>query len=272
MVVMALIFVGPLLYSLWMSLQGWDLAQPLSGSRFVGFENYSSLLSDSKFWWSLGLTLGYTALVVAAELLLGLALALLLSVEVPYAGTFRALIIVPMMMTPIVAGLCWKLLLDPAYGVINYFLGTHVVWLGRPGTAFVAVAVTSIWQNTPYVAILLLAGLQSLSDEPFEAAAIDGASRWQMFWYCTLPLLRPIILVAVLIRTIFELRSFDNVYILTGGGPADATMLLSIFAYLITFVSFDLGLGAAASWIMLLVTALICAAFIMTLRGSQISK
>lgn len=263
---MSAVFVVPLAFSLYLSFQGWGVGQPLSRTTYVGLENYSSLLTDERFWWSMGLTLGYTAAAVALELLLGFGVALLLNVDVPLIGLFRAAMVLPMMMTPVVAALAWKLLLDPAYGVINYLLGTNVVWLGQQGTAFAAVTLVNIWQNTPYVAVLLLAGLRTLPKEPFEAAEIDGASRWQVLRFCTLPLLKPFILVALLIRTIFEFRAFDNVYIMTGGGPADGTMLLSIFTYVVTFVSFDLGLGAATSWLMLIVAMFLCAIFIHVLR------
>ncbi len=266
---MILVFMIPLLYSLYLSFQGWVPGQMLGGSRFVGFENFQLLLTDPQFLWSLALTLGYTAIAVAVELVLGLLIALLLDIDVPYIGFFRAAMILPMMMTPIVAALAWKLLLDPVHGVINYLLGSHIVWLGHPTSAFFAVTLVNVWQNTPYVAILLLAGLRALPAEPFEAALIDGASRIQTLFYCTLPLLRPFILVAILIRTIFEFRTFDNVYIMTGGGPADGTMLLSIFTYIVTFSSFDLGLGSAVSWIMALVAAILCAFFIHVLREDR---
>src|SRR6202012_5138639 len=132
---------------------------------------------------------GYTAVTVLAELLLGLGVALLLNLDLPLITFFRTALIVPMMMTPIVAALCWKLLLDPIHGVINLLLGTHVVWLGEPSTALATVAGVNVWQNAPYVAVLLLAGLRSLPREPLEAASIDGASPWQTFWHVVLPML-----------------------------------------------------------------------------------
>ena len=129
--------------------------------------------------------------------------------------------------------------------------------------------VVNLWQNAPYVAVLLLAGLRSLPSEPVEAASIDGASRWQVFWHVTLPLLRPYILVALLLRTIFEFRAFDNIYVMTSGGPANATMTLSMFTYLASFVQFDLSLGAAASWLMLLMCLLLCLFFIAAIRRRE---
>ena len=176
-----------------------------------------------------------------------------------------------MMVTPIVGALCWKLLLDPSHGVINDWIGEPIVWLGRPDTALAAIWIVGVWQSTPYVMLILLAGLRSLPGEPMEAAAIDGASRRQVFWHVTLPLLRPYLLVALLLRTIFEFRAFDNIYAMTGGGPANSTMVLSMFTYLMSFVRFDFGLGAAASWLMLLMALLMCLFFISVIRRREVT-
>ena len=268
--VMLLIFGIPLVFSLYLSFTEWRPEQGLFGGRFGGLANYQDLLTDPDFLGSLGITLGYTAATVAAELAAGLGIALLLDVDLPWIGFFRTVLVVPMMITPIVAGLCWKLLLDPDHGVINYWIGQHIVWLGRSDTALVSVATVSVWQNAPYVAVLLLAGLRSLPSEPVEAASIDGASRLQAFWHVTLPLLRPYVLVALLLRTIFEFRAFDNVYVMTSGGPANATMVLSMFTYQASFVRFDMSLGAAASWAMLLISLLLCLFFIVVIRRREI--
>ena len=174
---MLLVFGLPLLFSAWLSLEAWSPDQTLFGGKFAGIANYQDLLTDPEFAGSLILTLEYTAAVVAAELAAGLGIALLLNIDLPWIGLFRTLLIVPMMITPVVAAFCWKLLLDPDHGVVNYFISQHIVWLGRPDTALLSVAVVNVWQNAPYVAILLLAGLRSLPHEPVEAARIDGASR-----------------------------------------------------------------------------------------------
>jgi multiple sugar transport system permease protein len=270
-VLMLCIFGLPLLFSGFLSFQGWAPELGLFDGKFVGTANYEDLLTDPDFLGSIQLTLIYTAATVSAELICGLGIALLLNVDLPYIAIFRTLLIVPMMITPVVAAFCWKLLLDPDHGVINYWIGEHIVWLGKPGTALFAVALVNVWQNAPYVSILLLAGLRSLPHEPVEAARIDGASVWQMFWHITLPLLRPYILVALLLRTIFEFRAFDNIYVLTGGGPANATMTLSQFTYLASFVRFDLSLGAAASWLMLLMSMLLCLVFMSTVHRRDVS-
>jgi multiple sugar transport system permease protein len=264
--VMVLIFGLPLLFSLYLSFTGWSLGQELLGGEFVGFANYQDLLDDPVFLGSLGITFGFTAAAVAAQLGLGLVIALLLNVDLPCMRVFRTALIVPMMITPIVGALCWKLLLDPSHGVFNYWIGERIVWLGMPATALAAVWLVNVWHSTPYVALILLAGLRSLPSEPREAAAIDGASRLQMFRHVTLPLLRPYLLVALLLRTIFEFRAFDNIYAMTGGGPANSTMVLSMFTYLVSFVRFDFSLGAAASWMMLLMSMLMCLVFIAVIR------
>jgi len=265
-VMMLAIFGIPLLFSLTLSFRGWSIDQSLFAGRFVGTANYTDLMTDPEFVSSMIITLCYTIAVVAVEMVLGLAIALALNIDLPFIGFFRTVLVVPMMMTPIVAAFCWRLLLDPSNGVINYWIGQHIVWLGQPGTARLSVAIVNVWQNAPYVAILLLAGLRSLPHEPMEAAAIDGASRVQTLWHVTLPLLRSYLLVAMLLRTIFEFRTFDNVYVMTSGGPANSTMVLSMFTYLASFQRFDLSLGAAASWLMLLISLLLCTLFIMAVR------
>jgi multiple sugar transport system permease protein len=265
-VLMLLVFGIPLLFSAWLSLEAWSPDQTLFGGTYAGTDNYQDLLTDPQFLSSLILTLEYTAAVVTAELATGLGIALLLNIDLPWIGVFRTMLIVPMMITPVVAAFCWKLLLDPDHGVINFFIQQHIVWLGRPDTALLSVSVVNVWQNAPYVAILLLAGLRSLPHEPIEAARIDGASRLQIFWHITVPLLRPYLLVALLLRLIFEFRAFDNVYVMTSGGPANATMTLSMYTYLASFVRFDLSLAAASSWMMLLISLILCVCFIAVVR------
>ena len=265
-IVSLLVFGLPLAFSLWISFQGWSVQQSLLGGRFVAAQNYADLFADPTFVASIWRTFIYTGTTVTAELGFGLAIAMLLNLDLPFIGVFRTALIVPMMMTPIVAALCWKMLLDPQYGIIDYLIGSPIVWLGHPRLAFVSVALVNIWQNAPYVAILLLAGLRSLPTEPVEAASIDGASRWQTFLHVTLPLLRPYIVVALLLRAIFEFRSFDNVYVMTSGGPADATTLLSIYTYMTSFVSFDMSLAAASSWVMLLIVLVFCIGFVLIVR------
>ena len=267
--VMVCVFGLPLVFSFYLSFTGWGLEQPLFAGRFVGLANYDDLLSNSVFKKAIYITLGYTAATVAAQMLLGLGIALLLNVDLPGMRVFRTALIVPMMVTPIVGALCWKLLLDPSHGVFNQWIGEKIVWLGRTDTAIYAIWLVGVWQNTPYVTIILLAGLRSLPSEPIEAAAIDGAGRLAAFWFVTRPMLRPYIVVALLLRTIFEFRAFDNIYAMTGGGPANSTMVLSMYTYLVTFVQFDFSIGAAAAWLMLLMSLILCVLFILVIRRRE---
>jgi len=267
--VMVCVFGLPLVFSFYLSFTGWGLEQPLFAGRFVGLANYDDVLSNSVFKKAIYITLGYTAATVAAQMLLGLGSALLLNVDLPGMRVFRTALIVPMMVTPIVGALCWKLLLDPSHGVFNQWIGEKIVWLGRSDTAIYAIWLVGVWQNTPYVTIILLAGLRSLPSEPIEAAAIDGAGRLAAFWFVTRPMLRPYIVVALLLRTIFEFRAFDNIYAMTGGGPANSTMVLSMYTYLVTFVQFDFSIGAAAAWLMLLMSLILCVLFILVIRRRE---
>src|SRR5712675_422783 len=269
LLVMVYVFGLPLTFSLYLSFTGWAPDQALFTGRFVGLANYQDLLTDPAFTGALGKTFLYTFAAVAAQMGLGLGIALLLNVDLPGMRFFRTALIIPMMITPIVGALCWKLLLDPSHGVINQWIGQQIVWLGRPDTALASVWVVGVWQSTTYVTLILLAGLRSLPNEPLEAALIDGASRRQAFWYITLPMLRPYLLVALLLRTIFEFRAFDNIYAMTGGGPAKATMVLSMYTYLMSFVQFDFSLGAAAAWLMLLMSMLMCLFFIAVIRRRE---
>jgi multiple sugar transport system permease protein len=267
--VMVCVFGLPLIFSFYLSFTGWGLEQPLFAGRFVGLANYDDVLTNSVFKKAIYITLGYTAATVAAQMLLGLGIALLLNVDLPGMRVFRTALIVPMMVTPIVGALCWKLLLDPSHGVFNQWIGEKIVWLGRTDTAIYAIWLVGVWQNTTYVTIILLAGLRSLPSEPIEAAAIDGAGGRAAFWFVTLPMLRPYILVALLLRTIFEFRAFDNIYAMTGGGPANSTMVLSMYTYLVTFVQFDFSIGAAAAWLMLLMSLVLCVLFILVIRRRE---
>jgi multiple sugar transport system permease protein len=264
-----LVFGLPLILSLMLSFQGWNAQQSLFGGRFVGLANYIDLFNDPQFTQALWLTIAYTVITVFLELAIGLGVALLLNKDVPFVKAFRTALIVPMMITPIVASMCWKLLLDPNYGIVDYFIGSPILWLGDPTLARISVGFVNVWQNAPYVAILLLAGLRSLPSEPIEAAAIDGATRFQIFRHVTFPLLTPYIIVALLLRTIFEFRTFDNVWVMTGGGPADATKLLSVYTFMTSFFAFDMSLGAAASWIMLLIVFVFCVLFVAASRRKE---
>jgi multiple sugar transport system permease protein len=261
------VFLLPLCVSLFISFYGKAGVQELLPSHFVGLENYSDLIQDQYFTSSVLRTLIYTATSVALEVVIGFLMALALNLEIPGMRWARSVLLAPMMMTPIVASLMWKLMFDPDNGIVNKILPLHITWLGEPVPAFLSLIVVSVWQNAPYVALLLLAGLRTLPTEVMDAAVIDGASRLQRIRYITLPLLAPHLGLAILLRTIFEFRAFENVFVLTGGGPGSSTLLLSLYTYSAAFVSYDLGSSAAAAWVTLAITACVCVFLFIMLRN-----
>ena len=271
-IVLIFILIFPLGYSLWLSFHTWTLRTFKQGIPFSDIQNYSQLFSNPDFLNSLRITLTFVILAISIELILGMGLALLLNQDIKARGFLRAMILIPMMCTNVVIGLMWRLLLNYQYGLVNYYLGQigilPVEWLSSPKVAMASVVMVDVWNTTSFVALMLLAGLQSLPDEPYEAAKIDGASGLQTFTYLTLPFLRPIILVVLLWRFIDTFRIFDVIYLLTAGGPARVTETISIYVYRYGFQSFNLGVAAAASFIMMLIM-LVFAAFLSRYIGKQ---
>lgn len=261
--VLFIILVYPLGYSFWLSFHEWTLYNFRFGVPFVGLKNYIELLTNGEFFHSIGITLMFMAGAITLEFILGMGLALLLDRELWGKGVIRSLILLPMMVTNVVIGLTWRLLFNYQFGIINYYLGvlgiTPVQWLSSPSMAMPSIIIVDVWNTTSFVTLMLLAGLQSLPEEPFEAARIDGASAWQSFRYLTLPLLRPTILVALLWRVIDTFRIFDVVYLLTAGGPARATETVSLFVYRNGFQLFNLGFASAASYLMILLMLVMAA-------------
>jgi len=255
--VMAIILIYPLGYSLWLSFHRWTLRTFKQGIPFIGLENYRQLFSNPEFWSSLRITFTFVLLAITLEFVLGMALALLLNHDLKAKGLIRSFILLPMMCTNVVIGLTWRLLFNYEFGIINYYLTQlgfgPVEWLSSPKIALWSVILVDVWNTTSFVALMLLAGLQSLPEEPFEAARIDGANSLQTFLYLTLPLLRQTILVALLWRLIDTFRIFDVVYLLTAGGPARATETVSIYIYRYGFQAFNLGFASAASYIMIVI-------------------
>jgi multiple sugar transport system permease protein len=200
---------------------------------------------------------------ISLEFILGIGLALLLDRDLFGKGLIRSLVLLPMMCTNVVIGLTWRLLLNYQFGIVNYYLGVlgiaPVEWLSNPSLARPSIILVDVWNTTSFVALMILAGLQAMPEEPFEAARIDGASAWQTFRYLTLPLLRPTILVVLLWRVIDTFRIFDVVYLLTAGGPARATETVSLYVYRNGFQLFNLGYASAASYVMILIMLVIAA-------------
>lgn len=241
----------------------------LHEERFIGLANYRFLLSDARFWTALGNTAYFSVVAVAMELLLGLCFALLLNTSFRGRGLARAAILVPWAVPTVVSAKLWAFLWNPDHGLLPRLLPGHDInWLGAPGYAMHAAILVDVWKTTPFVALLLLAGLKTIPDDIYQAAAIDGASRAQAFFSITLPLLRPTIAVTLLFRAIDAFRVFDAVYALTGGGPANTTETLSIYAYKTMMRAGDLGYGSTLAVATFLCVLILSAAHLRALGGS----
>ncbi|HET9209184.1 MAG TPA: sugar ABC transporter permease [Thermoanaerobaculia bacterium] len=258
--VVALVALFPLGWNFWESLHRHDLRMPWLGRPFVGLANYGELLADRRFWESMGHTALFTAASVSLEMALGLAFALALDRSFRLRGAARAAALIPWALPTVVAGLIWRFLFDPQAGIAGGG------WLTGPATAWVPVVLADVWKSTPFVALLLLAGLQGIDPALHEAAVVDGAGPWRRLWRITLPLLKPALLVALVFRTLDAFRVFDLLYVLTGGGPGTATEPVSLYAFDVYFSSLRFGYGAALSVAVFLATFLLAVLYVRGLR------
>ena len=235
-------FVQGVIYS----LQNFRATRP--DPEFIGLRNYERILTDDKFWHSAWVTAQFALAATLVETLLGVAVALLLARGTRVGSFFERFLILPLMVAPIVATIMWRLMMQPSVGVLNYLLrpfgGGNLAWTDSPAMAMFSVVLIDVWIYTPFVALLVLAGLRSLPRSPYEAAAVEGAGFWFTFRSLTLPMLWPYILVAVIFRFMDSIKVFDVIFALTGGGPGDASMALQIRAYqeAIPFSNFSLGI------------------------------
>lgn len=226
-----------------------------SDQTFVGFEHYRALFSDNIFTKAFWNTLIWTVGVVVGQYLFGLAIALLLNEELPGRGIFRSLILIPWIVPMIAAALTWRWIYSSQFGILNYvlvkigILSGPIDWLGDSTYALYSVLAVSVWKGIPFVAVVLLAGLQSIDREMYEAANISGANLWQRFWYITLPSLKGVSLVIVTLTIIWSFNQFDLVYMMTKGGPANSTQLIPVYSYLNAFNFFKMNYAAAISTI-----------------------
>ncbi len=262
LVVLLTMSVAPAAYLLLFSLRREDLLG--STTVFVGLANYVRVLSDPEIWWDAGATLLYVVIAVSVELALGMIFALLLSRKMREGNLLTALFILPLGVAPVVSALVFRELLNPVYGWIDYYLqALHLMgenpvdWLSVPFTAWVSIIALDTWQWTPFVALILLAGLQGIPQEPREAAIVDGAGPILLFWHVTLPLLRPFVAIALVLRAIEAFKTFANVYVLTSGGPGTSTELLTLDMYRIALQNFDVGAASALGICFLLALSMV---------------
>lgn len=262
-IIMAFITVYPLVRSFWISLHTWDLMKPNLGHPFVGFENYLYILRDKTFWQSAQITFMFVVGAVVLEITLGLALALLLNREFWGRNLVRMLALLPWAIPGVVNGIMWKWILNPSYGSLNgllYSLGIideYIVWLGDPKLSLFMVILADVWKETPFIMLLFLAALQTIPKDLYEAAMVDGSNPLQSLFRITIPLISPTLFVALSLRTIWALKSFDLIYTLTAGGPSGGTTVVGYYTYLRTFINLNLGRGAAVAYLMTLVVAIL---------------
>jgi len=263
-VILTLVYVYPLIYNIDLSLSRWDLVPP-SPKEYIGLQNYQTIFSSSTFNKILRNTIFFTALSVPIEFFAGLGLALLLNRNIKGKSAIITILALPMMIAPVVAALSWRWLYAYDYGALNHllsFIGIKpILWTVDIDIAMYSVIIADAWITTPFMMLIIYAGLQMIPKELYEAAKIDGASPWRTFRYVTLPSLRGVLLVALMIRSIDAFtKLFDVVYVLTGGGPAYATEVLPTYTYKVGLKFFRLGSGAALAMITLMITAIMIAA------------
>lgn len=256
---MCAVLIYPLGYSLWISFFDWNITS-LSHS-FVGFQNYVEALTNSASQFIFVQNIGFTIACIALEFVIGMALALLMARQFVGRGLARTLLLLPMLTAPVLAGFNFRWIFNDRFGLANQLLLQvglpQQPWLADANLARASIVIVTIWQGIPFMMLLILAGLESLPTSPFEAALVDGASPWQRFLHITLPLLRPVILVAVSLRVIDLFRTFDTIYIMTSGGPGHATELLPFYIYRAAFSSGRFGYASALSYVTLILTLLI---------------
>ncbi len=272
--VIALFTLYPVFYSLWISLHRYLLTQPKS-HPFVGLKNFSETIGSYYFTNSLVITGTYAVAAVLGVIVFGLAVALFLNTQVKTASIVKILILLPWAIPAVTSGLLWKWLLNADFGALNgllYALGiikNYIPFLATPELARISLILAQIWKEGPLAAIFFLAGLQLIPKETYEAARIDGGGKWSIFRHVTLPLLRPTLLVVLVYETMTAILTFDIIAVMTGGGPADGTALISWFAYAEIFKNLNLGHGSALAFVIALITLVLIILYLRVLRPEE---
>jgi multiple sugar transport system permease protein len=263
--------IYPTIYSLWLAVHNYVLYRRDNVS-FAGFDNFRDLLDSETFGQSFRVTLEFSAAAVSIECALGLAIAVLLDRKMRGANVLRTLLIVPVMISPVGMGLTFRYIFAPTYGLLTYLMQSVGLptadWTVSTAWALPAVISIDVWQWTPFVALILLSGMQSVSVEVTEAAELDGLSEWQKLWRIVMPLIWPVVMVVVLIRLIDSIRMFDLVFVVTRGGPGSATEVLSVMSYVTGFSEGDMGSAAAIAWVTVVLVNVLVAIFLRALSKS----
>lgn len=264
--IVLLLAVYPLVYSLWLAFHQWDLQTP--GHPFVGLDNVRAALQDDRVWGALKNTFLIVGVGIFFEFLLGLGLALLLVDTVHMRRFLLPIVMLPVTMVPIVVGLTWRMMWDNQYGVVNALLripfgnDLNIIWLGQTRTALTAMIVTQVWQWTPFMFLIMLAALSSVSPDLYEASALDGAGWWRQLRDITVPAISPIIAVAILFRALDAFKIFDLVYMFTQGGPGTSTETISWYIYQLGFKFFRMGYASAISYLVLILLSILATVYV----------
>lgn len=267
----ALLMIFPIVYTLALSFTNWNLT---SGApmRFVGLRNYGQILLEPRFVDAILRTLAFTIVAVLIEAVVGTAVAIILNRAFIGKGLAKLLLLLPLVSTPVAVGIIFNLFYDPTIGLANYVLSSlglpQGLWVSSAGSVLASLIIVDVWQWTPMITLIVLAGLAGLSEEPFEAARVDGASQWQVLRYVTIPMVMPVILTAVILRLIDALKTFDIIFAMTGGGPGYASETLNIMGFKYSFEYFRMG-QASVILIALFFLVLLCSMGIMKLRASS---
>lgn len=262
LVILAVVLAFPLVYSLSLSFQSYSPVDPEANGQWIGLDNYIRMLSDTQFGQAILVTIGYTVLAVALETVLGTAIGVWLSRLMRTRRLVTSFLLLPMIATPLVVGLMFSFGLNAQFGYMTDALQTlglvgEAGVLDSPSGAFAALVAMDVWEWTPFIALMVLAGLSAAPQAQIQAAQIDGCNTLQLYWHVMLPMIRPVIGVAILFRATEAIRQFDQVYILTGGGPGSATTVNDIFQYRVSFTAFDMSYGAALGIATFLVVAVL---------------
>ena len=259
-IILSIVILAPIVLAVITSFYDYTLINR-SFENFIGLKNYFASIGNEKFIHSSIVTIFFVLLVVLFEFLIGFLIAILLNQVEKFRNIYYFILLIPLLINPVVVGLIWRMFLHPQLGILNYLISLigidPVNWLGDPQNAFITIIFVDIWHQVSFMIILLLAGLASIPEEPYEAARVDGANAFEQFRDITLPYMRPVIIITLLIRLIFALKTYDLIYIMTKGGPGDATDIISYYIYRSAFIGLDLGQAASMSVILLLVVCVI---------------
>jgi multiple sugar transport system permease protein len=263
--------IFPLIFSLGLAFMSWDLSRLEGGLRFIGLQNFKTLISDVRFWNTARVTVFFVVGSVGLQYILGLGLGLLLNQEIHFRRFFRTVFLIPMMLTPAAVGYVGRMLFNESMGPINDIIqhlgGPLIPWISNSKIALPSLILLDTWEWVPFMTVVLLAGLQSLPPEVFECAKVDGANDWQIFRMITLPMIAPVSITVILIRALEAFKLFDIVMVMTGGGPGTATETVTMYAYIVGMKNGNLGYASAIAYSLLIMVVIFSTVFLNSLRS-----